>query len=97
MDSIIFVPLEPISTSLRTQWIHTLSGALKKRNVENFEVQARKIEHYCNLTRQARIKLDEDVGAFKYGARVVVVVLVLVVLVVVVGGAFVGEELVSTV
>lgn len=36
------------------------------------------------------------VGAFRYGARVVVVVLVLVVLVVVVGGAFVGAELVST-
>jgi|688.fasta_scaffold09429_17 DNA-directed RNA polymerase subunit M/transcription elongation factor TFIIS len=70
MDSIIFVPLEPISTSLRSQWIQKLSDSLKKRNIVNFEIQARKLEHYCNLTRQARIKLDEDVGAFKYGGDI---------------------------
>jgi DNA-directed RNA polymerase subunit M/transcription elongation factor TFIIS len=69
MDSLIFVPLDPIPLSIRTQWIEKLTISLEKRNIQHSIVQARRLEHYCNQNRQKRIKL-EDVGAFKYGDEV---------------------------
>ena len=69
MDSVIFVPLEPISTSLRVLWIKKLSSTLKNRKIDQFDEQARKLEHYCNINRQCRVKLEEGVGAFRYGSE----------------------------
>jgi DNA-directed RNA polymerase subunit M/transcription elongation factor TFIIS len=71
MDSLIFVPLEPIPVSVRTQWINKLKESLQKRKiVKQCENVARKLEHHCNQQRQKRILLEEGVGAFKYGNEI---------------------------
>ena len=68
-DEIVYRELDSVPQEIRSRWIQEVSVSLKKRNIKNHYVNARKLEQACHANRQKKVLIGEGIYSYQYGSE----------------------------